>query len=114
MRLAATAGILAIVVTLCVGQLSANSDQGKKKESRWQGHIVRLDKSDSRLIIRGGQGNMESTERQIYYDDSTEWTKQGQPAEQSEFKEGSFVIVLGHPDKKGVFHASRIDLRLPR
>ena len=57
---------------------------------------------------------MESTERVILYDGSTQWTKQGKPAEQSEFKEGSFVIVLGHPDEKGVFHATRIDLRLPR
>jgi len=57
---------------------------------------------------------MESTERTILYDGSTQWTKQGKPAEQSEFKEGSFVIVLGHPDEKGVFHATRIDLRLPR
>jgi hypothetical protein len=31
---------------------------------------------------------MESMERQIVYDRSTEWTKQGKPADQSEFKEG--------------------------
>ena len=35
-------------------------------------------------------------------------------AEQSEFKEGSFVIVLGTVDDKGILHASHIDLRLPR
>ena len=84
------------------------------KELRWQGTIVRINKKHSSLSVRGGQGNMESTERQIVYDSSTQWTKQGQPAEQSEFKEGSFVIVLGHADKKGIFHASRVDLRLPR
>src|SRR5438876_291015 len=50
----------------------------------------------------------------IFYDSSTEWTKQGKPADQNEFKEGSFVIVLGHPDDKGVLHATRVDLRLPR
>jgi hypothetical protein len=27
----------------------------------------------------------------IFYDGSTQWTKQGKPAEQSEFEEGSFV-----------------------
>jgi hypothetical protein len=84
------------------------------KESRWQGHIVRINKDQSSMSVRGGRGNMESTEKQIFYDSSTQWTKQGKPAEQSEFKEGSFVIVLGHADDKGVFHASRIDLRLPR
>ena len=99
---------------------ASNSDQDKKaapaeeKESRWQGHIVRINKDQSSLNVRGGQSSMESTERMILYDASTQWTKQGKPAEQSEFKEGSFVIVLGHPDEKGVFHATRIDLRLPR
>jgi hypothetical protein len=99
---------------------ASNSDQDKKaatdeaKEARWQGNIVRINKDQSSLSVRGGQSNMESTERMIFYDGSTQWTKQGKPAEQSEFKEGSFVIVLGHPDEKGVFHATRIDLRLPR
>lgn len=119
MRLSATVVTLALAGSLCVGILSAAATVNDQKamaakESRWQGHIVRVDKKDSRLVVRGGQGNMESIERQIYYDSSTEWTKQGKPAEQSEFKEGSFVIVLGHADKKGVFHATRIDLRLPR
>jgi Domain of unknown function (DUF5666) len=87
---------------------------GDSKEARWQGHIVRINTSDSSMTVRGGQKNMESMQRQIYFDSSTQWTKQGKPAEQSEFKEGSFVIVLGHPDDKGVFHATRIDLRQPR
>ena len=84
------------------------------KETRWQGHIVRINKDSSTIAVRGGMKNMESTERQIAYDDSTKWTKQGKAADQSEFKEGSFVIVLGHADDKGVMHASRIDLRNPR
>jgi hypothetical protein len=31
-----------------------------------------------------------------------------------EVKEGSFVIMLGHVDKSGILHATRVDLRLPR
>ena len=84
------------------------------KEARWQGHIVRINTDQSSLSVRGGQSNMESSEKLIFYDSSTRWTKQGKPAEQNEFKEGAFVIVLGHPDEKGVFHATQIDLRLPR
>jgi hypothetical protein len=84
------------------------------KEVRWQGHIVRVNKGASSLSIRGGLKNMESTERQVFYDSSTEWTKQGKPADQSEFKEGSFVIALGQVDDKGVFHATRVDLRTAR
>ena len=100
------------------GQTTPSGDKKEAtadtKEARWQGHIVRINKDNSSLSVRGGQKNMESMERQIFYDSSTEWTKQGKPADQSEFKEGSFVIVLGHPDDKGVFHATRIDLRAPR
>jgi len=85
-----------------------------EKEGRWQGTIIRISKDQSTLSVRGGQSNMASTERTIAYDDSTKWTKQGKKAEMSDFKEGSFVIVVGKPDDKGVFHASQIDLRLPR
>jgi len=94
----------------------AGKESGKPdgKETRWQGTIVRIDKEKSTMSIRGGQSNMSGMERQVSYDSSTHWTKQGKPAEQSEFKEGSFVIVLGHADEKGNLHASRIDLRLPR
>ena len=122
MRLSVILLAFVFVGVLFAGQATpaSNSDQDKKvapadaKEARWQGHIVRINKDQSSLSVRGGQSNMESTERMILYDDSTQWTKQGKPAEQSEFKEGSFVIVLGHPDEKGVFRATRIDLRLPR
>jgi hypothetical protein len=84
------------------------------KAARWQGTILRISKDGSSLTVRGGQSNMENTERLIHFDSSTRWTKQGKPAEQSEFKEGSFVIASGLVDEKGDFHASHIDLRLPR
>ena len=112
--------VLVVLALTSETTLASNNNQGEKatsadaKEARWQGHIIRVNKDKSTLSIRGGQSNMESTERTIVYDDSTQWTKQGKPAEQSDFKQGSFVIVLGHPDEKGVFHATRIDLRLPR
>jgi hypothetical protein len=96
----------------------ASQNQEKKaadvKEARWQGTIVRISQDESTITVRGGQSNMESTEKVIRFDSSTQWTKQGKPAEQSEFKEGSFVIVLGHAEGEGAFHATRIDLRLPR
>ena len=96
----------------------ASENQEKKgadaKEARWQGTIVRISQNDSTISVRGGQSNMESTEKVIRFDSSTQWTKQGKPAEQGEFKEGSFVIVLGNPSENGEFHATRIDLRLPR
>lgn len=83
------------------------------KETKWQGHVVRIDKEHSMMDIRGGQAPS-NDQRKVAYDSSTEWTKLGKPGQQDEVKEGSFVILLGHVDKKGVLHATRVDLRLPR
>jgi len=84
-----------------------------KKETKWQGHVVRIYKDESQMDIRGGAAPSQDL-RKIAYDKSTEWTKRGKPGQQDEVKEGSFVIVLGQVDDKGTLHATRIDLRLPR
>lgn len=100
--------------------VSGQAGQDKKpakteaKETKWQGHIIRINKDESTIDIRGGLKNTDSDEKKVAYDSSTRWTNLGKPAEQSDFKDGSFVIVLGHADDKGVLHATRIDLRLPR
>ena len=106
--------ILLVVLFLTTGLIAQTKASTKTKEDKWQGHIVRINKSESTLDIRGGQKNMDQTEKRIHFDSSTAWTKQGKPAEMSEFKDGSFVIAVGHMDEKGNFHANRIDLRLPR
>ena len=85
-----------------------------KKETKWQGHVVRIYKDLSQMDIRGGVNTRAEDLRKIAYDSSTEWTKLGKPGEMDQVKEGSFVIILGHVDGKGVLHATRIDLRLPR
>lgn len=111
---------LIILSTMIMGNALAAQTASEKssavgsQDARWQGHIVRINKGNSSLSVRGGMKNMESTERQIFYDGSTEWTKQGKPANQDEFKEGAFVIAVGHVDDKGVFHATRVDLRAQR
>ena len=84
------------------------------KETKWQGTIIHLLKDQSMMDIRGGATASDSHMLKVAFDSSTQWTKQSKPAEQSEFKEGSFVIVLGKIDDKGILHASHIDLRLPR
>ena len=83
-----------------------------KKETKWQGNVVRIYKDESQMDIRGTTPAAEM--RKIAYDSSTQWTKVGKPGQQDEVKEGSFVIVLGKLDDKGVLHATRVDLRLPR
>jgi hypothetical protein len=85
-----------------------------KKETKWQGSVIRISKDLSEMDIRGGVNAHSEDLRKIAFDSSTEWTKLGKPGKQDEVKEGSFVIVLGQVDDKGVLHATRIDLRLPR
>jgi hypothetical protein len=112
------------VILLCVAVaasmfstalLGAQDATEKKpaKEAKWQGHVIRIDKEHSVIDIRGGSAPS-SDQRKIEYDSSTEWTKLSKPAQMEEIKEGSFIIALGHVDKKGVLHATRVDLRLPR
>ena len=108
----------ALFAAMPLGAKQATSDSkpapAAKKETKWQGHVVRIYKDLSQLDIRGGVNSRAEDIRKIAYDSSTEWTKLGKPGEMDQVKEGSFVIVLGHVDDKGVLHASRIDLRLPR
>ena len=115
---------LLFATVIVVGQTAPSDDKAtakpeKKsastsKETRWQGHIVRIDKDKSMLSIRGGRGGKQQFEREVSFDSSTKWTKLGKPADPSDFKEGSFVIVVGKADDKGMLHADRVDLRLPR
>jgi len=110
------AGVLLSAMPL--GAMQATSDSkpapAAKKETKWQGHVVRIYKDLSVMDIRGGINTSAQDIRKVAYDSSTEWTKVGKPGQMDEVKEGSFVIVLGHVDDKGVLHATRIDLRLPR
>jgi len=114
---------LALVGGISSGQARAADDNGQDKASdahtkefRWQGHISRINKGQSYLIVLGAneQTNGFHVEKQIFFDSSTQWSKLGKPVDQSEFKEGSFVIVLGYLDGKSIFHAVLIDLRRPR
>jgi hypothetical protein len=110
------------VILLCVAVaasmfstavLGAQDATKPAKETKWQGHVVRIDKEHSVIDIRGGSAPSNDP-RKIEYDNSTEWTNMSKPAQMDEIKEGSFIIVLGHLDNKGILHATRVDLRLPR
>ena len=110
------AGALFAAVPLGAKQATSETKPAPaaKKETKWQGHVVRIYKDLSQMDIRGGVNTRAEDLRKIAYDSSTEWTKLGKPGEMDQVKEGSFVIVVGHMDDKGVLHATRIDLRLPR
>jgi hypothetical protein len=123
MRSVAILFTLLFATLIMVGQTSPTDDKAQAKtdkkaasakETKWQGHIVRIDKDKNMMSVRGGRGGKQQFEREVSFDSSTKWTKQNKPADQSDFKEGSFVIVVGKPDAKGTLHADRVDLRLPR
>jgi|SRR5581483_4433455 len=103
----------ALISARPAGAQEATEKKAATKQAKWQGHVVRIDKEHSMIDIRGGSAPSKDA-RKVAYDSSTEWTKLGKPSQMDEVKEGSFVILLGHVDNKGVLHASRIDLRLPR
>ncbi|HET8925850.1 MAG TPA: hypothetical protein VFN26_22895 [Candidatus Acidoferrum sp.] len=110
------AGAVFAAVPSIANQAAAEKKEAPaaKKETKWQGNVVRIYKDLSQMDIRGGERNNSGDSLKIAYDSSTQWTKLGKPGQQDDVKEGSFVIVLGKVDDKGVMHASRIDLRLPR
>jgi|SRR6516164_3594445 hypothetical protein len=95
---------------------SLNNPQEKKeaKETKMQGHVVRIYADLKTMDVRGGSTARSQDIRKIAYDDSTTWTNMGKPGKMEDVKEGSFVIVLGNLQKDGSLLATRIDLRLPR
>jgi hypothetical protein len=103
----------AIGVAMPAAAQQAAPEKAATKEVKWQGQVVRIDKDHSMIDVNGGPAPSKEA-RKIAYDSSTEWTKLGKPGKQEEVKEDSFIIVLGQVDDKGVLHATRIDLRLPR
>ena len=107
------AAVLA-VMPLGAKQPASAASQADKKETKWQGHVVRIYKDNSMLDLRGGANGREEDMHKVSFDSSTEWTNGGKPGKMEEVKEGSFVIILGQVDDKGVLRATRVDLRKPR
>lgn len=109
------AGAVLSALPAVANQEAAEKNEAKaaSKEAKWQGEVVRMSKDKSTLQIHGGPAPSKAT-RMIEFDSSTEWTKGGKPGEMDEVKAGSFVIVVGHVNHKGVMHATQVDLRLPR
>jgi hypothetical protein len=107
------AAVLA-VMPLGARQPASAAGQAEKKETKWQGHVVRIYKDTSMMDLRGGENGRDEDMHKVAYEATTEWTNGGKPGKMEEVKEGSFVIILGHVDDKGVLHATRVDLRKPR
>lgn len=113
---AALAG--AAVLALPVGATSHSQEKAAAKsdtkETRMQGHVVRIYEDSKTIDLRGGTSAGAEDTRKIAWNDSTLWTDMGKDGKREDVKEGSFVIVLGHMQKDGSLLATRIDLRKPR
>jgi hypothetical protein len=84
------------------------------KEARWEGHIIRSSKDESKLTVRKVGSSEEKT---VQYDTSTRWVSQehGKKAndiDASQVKDGDRVICKGTWGKDGVLHATLISKRL--
>ena len=88
-----------------------------QKETQWQGHVVRINKDQSMMEIRGGSAPSKDL-RKVSYDSSTQWTSQEHHSktvnniDASQVKDNDRVICLGTWDKDGVLHASSCSKRL--
>jgi len=107
------AGAVFMVTPASANQAAAEKQDAAKKENKWQGKVIRVNKDSSTIDIHGGAAPSQA-QRKISYDAATKWTNGGKPGQQEDVKTGSFIIVIGTVDSDGVMHATRIDLRAPR
>jgi hypothetical protein len=92
----------------------APAQEKDAKEARWEGHIIRSSKDQSKLTVRKVGS---SDQKIVQYDSSTRWVsqahdKQPNDIDASEVKDGDRVICTGTWDKDGVLHATLISKRL--
>jgi hypothetical protein len=91
----------------------AQEAPAKAKEARWEGRILRSDKST--LTVRKAGS---SAERIVQYDSSTKWVsqyhgdKKVNDIDPSQVKDQDYVICTGTLDNNGVLHATLISKRL--
>ena len=109
--------LFAFVVTLPLARavFAQEAAAQAKKEARWEGMVIRVDKEHSTLTVRKTSTNLEKT---IQYDSATKWVsqyhadKKVNDIDASQVKEEDFVICKGTLDKDGKLHATLISKRL--
>jgi hypothetical protein len=99
-----------------VFSLSATSfAQGKEKQGRVEGRIVRSSKDNSTLTVNSVTTKADTT---VNYDSSTKWVSQYHGDKKvntisaADVKDGDYVICHGSYGDKGAFHATTISKRL--
>jgi hypothetical protein len=107
--------VFAVPLSKVVFAPEANAQDKAAKEGRWEGHVIRSSKDQSRLTVRKVGS---SEEKIVQYDSSTQWVSQEHGSKKtnnidaSQVKDGDRVICTGTLDKDGIFHATLISKRL--
>ena len=109
----AMALMLGSVLTLPVaasqgGQKEDEKAKAAAKQDRLDGTVHMMDTATKMITVRT-RGKTE--QRQVSYDDKTQFTYRNKAAKLEEVKEGRRVIVLGKTNDKHVLVATRIDVR---
>ncbi|HLZ92056.1 MAG TPA: hypothetical protein VKQ28_10095 [Candidatus Acidoferrum sp.] len=107
--------LFALVLTLSLAAAMFAQAPAKAKEARWEGRVVRINKTDSSLTVRKSGSTLEKS---CVYDSSTKWVSQYHAdkkindIEASDVKEEDYVICKGTSESAGSIHASLISKRL--
>jgi hypothetical protein len=107
--------LFALVLTLLLAVVFVHQAAAQAKEARWEGRVVRMDKTGSTLTVRKSGGDLEKT---CEYDASTKWVSQYHADKKindidaGQVKEGDYVICKGTSEKAGVIHSTVISKRL--
>jgi len=101
----------ALTLPVAASQAPPKDDPKAKaavKEDRLDGTVHMMDAKTKMITVRT-RGKTE--QRQVMYDDKTQFTFRNKPATLEEVKDGRRVIVLGKMNDKNVLVATRIDVR---
>lgn len=107
--------VLALIFPMARAVFAQDAPAKAAKESRWEGRVIRSNKDNSTLTVRGASSNVERT---IAYDSSTKWVSQYHADKKvnditsGDVTDGDFVIAKGEIAKDGVLHATLISKRL--
>jgi hypothetical protein len=107
--------LFAFVLTLSLAAAVFAQAPAKAKEARWEGRVVRIDKSGSTLTVRKSGSSLEKS---CVYDASTKWVSQYHADKKindidaGQVKEEDYVICKGSAESAGSIHATLISKRL--
>jgi hypothetical protein len=107
--------LASVVVFSLASAVFAQEAPAKAKTTRWEGRVIRSNKTDSSLIVR--KEGTTNDERTVQYDSSTGWVSQYHGdakvnnIDAGQVKEGDYVICTG-TWQGTVLHATQISKRL--